>query len=77
MFAAPASELRTLVAKHCDAQALMRFLRVPFWLTHGDATILGDLRYDRAPSIEFAERKLNDACVGTTARWRPPRSDLW
>jgi inner membrane protein len=77
-FAAPASELRALASAKCDAAALLRFIRVPFWLEQPEGTVLGDLRYDRAPGLEFAERRLTGDChgVGSFSRWAPPRSDL-
>jgi inner membrane protein len=78
VFAAPANELRELVREHCDAAALMRFIRVPFWLDRADGTVLGDLRYDRAPALEFAERELSGNCpgLGALSDWVPPRTDL-
>jgi inner membrane protein len=78
VFAAPANELRALVRQHCDAAALMRFIRVPFWLDRANGTVLGDLRYDRAPVLEFAERELSGSCPGLRALsgWVPPRTDL-
>ncbi|HKU37163.1 MAG TPA: metal-dependent hydrolase [Polyangiales bacterium] len=77
-FAGPARELRALQREHCDAEALLRFARVPFWLQRDDGTVLGDIRYDRAPSLEFAERELNDVCpsLSSLAPWVPPRSDV-
>jgi inner membrane protein len=77
VFQAPASELRALASAKCDAAALLRFIRVPFWLEEPEGTVLGDLRYDRAPGLEFAERKLTGVCDGVgRLRWAPPRGDL-
>jgi inner membrane protein len=77
VFRAPASELRALAIAKCDAAALLRFIRVPFWLDQPEGTVLGDLRYDRAPGLEFAERRLTGICEGIgPLRWAPPRSDL-
>jgi inner membrane protein len=78
VFRAPASELRSLANAKCDAAALLRFIRVPFWLQQPEGTVLGDLRYDRAPGLEFAERRLTGHCqgIGAFSRWVPPRSDL-
>jgi inner membrane protein len=74
VFAAPATELIDLVRQRCDAAALMRFIRVPFWT----GSVLGDLRYDRAPELEFAERALTGVCAGLehSVPWVPPRRDL-
>ena len=78
MFAAPASQLRALSRERCDAAAMLRFLRVPFWLEQASGTVLGDLRYDRAPQLEFAERALTGDCadVGQWRPWVPPREDI-
>jgi inner membrane protein len=78
MFAAPARELVELSREHCDAAALLRFVRVPFWQQSAAGTVLGDLRYDRAPELEFAERALTGLCTGLDrwAPWVPPRGDL-
>jgi len=77
-FAAPVSELSALAAEHCDAAAMLKFLRVPFWTERsgpaGSGTLLGDLRYDREPGVEFAERWLNGRCPNARAPWVPPRS---
>jgi inner membrane protein len=79
MFAASASELAELAASKCDAAAMLRFVRVPFWFERPDGTLLGDLRYDRGPALEFAERLLTGICNGERASgspWEPPRADL-
>jgi hypothetical protein len=76
VFEAPAEELRTLSASACDAAAMLRFVRVPFWTRRGAKTVLGDLRYDRDPALEFAERELNGSCPNAQAPWLPPRADL-
>ena len=79
LFAAPAVELADLAKTQCDAEAMLRFVRVPFWASHPDGALLGDLRYDRGPSLEFAERLLTGICnrgrVGLSP-WVPPRADL-
>lgn len=76
LFEAPAAELRALAAERCDARAMLRFVRAPFWLSRGADSVLGDLRYDRDPALEFAERRLDGTCVTSAAPWTPPRSDL-
>lgn len=76
LFEAPSAELRTLAAERCDARAMLGFVRAPFWLSRGADSVLGDLRYDRDPSLEFAERQLDGSCVTSLAPWTPPRSDL-
>jgi inner membrane protein len=78
-FMAPAAQLAELAGAHCDAAALLRFVRVPFWQRRPDGMLLGDLRYDRGPGPEFAERILNGRCESGRLRWSPwtpPRADL-
>jgi inner membrane protein len=72
-------ELRNRVRTDCEAAAAMRFIRVPWLATVEQATVLGDLRYDRERGLGFAEIALQDrpaACPGHVPPWRPPRSDL-
>jgi inner membrane protein len=79
MFEAPARELAQLSAAKCDAEAMLRFIRVPFWAERPDGTVLGDLRYDRGPALEFAERLIRGVCNSgrvPVAPWIPPRADL-
>jgi hypothetical protein len=57
----------------------MRFIRVPWMASIGNATVLGDLRYDREQALGFAEIELYDppvACPRWVPPWRPPRADL-
>lgn len=79
VFTAPAAELGKLAQDKCDAEAMLRFIRVPFWMQRDSDMLLGDLRYDRAPAIEFAERLLTDVCDSgrmKSSPWVPPRADL-
>jgi hypothetical protein len=73
------AQLRSRVATDCEAAAAMRFIRVPWLATVGQATVLGDLRYDREKALGFAELELRDqpaACPRQVPDWRPPRTDL-
>lgn len=75
-FSAPLAELRELARTHCDAAAFLRYARVPFWNSHG---VVGDLRFDRARALEFAEIELSSAggeCPPNVPSWTPPRQDL-
>jgi inner membrane protein len=78
VFSAPAAELPQLAHARCDADAMLRFIRMPFWTRRAGSTLLGDLRYDRAPGLEFAERLLTGICNSSSALppWVPPRADL-
>jgi inner membrane protein len=72
-------QLRNLVRTACEAAAAMRFIRVPWLTTLGQATVLGDLRYDREKALGFAEIALQDppaACPRHVPPWQPPRTDL-
>jgi inner membrane protein len=74
-FRAPLQQLRALRREHCDADAALHFLRVPYW-TDGRRPVLGDLRYDNEPGLEFAERALNGDCRDAVPPWVPPLSAL-
>jgi inner membrane protein len=57
----------------------MRFIRVPWLAMLGQATVLGDLRYDREAALGFAEVELHSPpthCPGWVPPWVPPRADL-
>lgn len=69
----PTRELKKIASQSCQAAALLRFARAPFFTQH----IVGDLRYDREPGTGFAEVDLDkDECPSFAAPWTPPREDL-
>jgi inner membrane protein len=73
------ARLRNRTRTDCEAAAAMRFIRVPWMASIGNATVLGDLRYDREQALGFAEIELYDppvACPRWVPPWRPPRADL-
>lgn len=78
-FRAPLAELRAL-AQHCEAAAMLRFARAPYWVTRaGEPTVLGDLRYDRGEGLGFAAIELGTSpprCPRAVPPWHPPRADL-
>jgi inner membrane protein len=72
-------QLRNRVSTDCEAAAAMRFIRVPWLAMVGQATVLGDLRYDREQSLGFAEVELQSpppTCPRWVPPWIPPRADL-
>ncbi|MEO8184169.1 MAG: metal-dependent hydrolase [Deltaproteobacteria bacterium] len=74
-FRAPLAELRALARRDCVARGFLRFARVPFWLQEqGRARLIGDLRFDRSPAVEFAELPLEPgaSCPRLEPPWRPP-----
>jgi inner membrane protein len=74
-FRAPLAELRALEQRDCVARGFLRFARVPFWVhEHGQARLIGDLRFDRSPEVEFAELTLQSGadCPRFEPPWRPP-----
>ena len=77
---APLGELAALARTNCQAAALLRFARAPFWFpVAGDSLHVGDLRYDREPGLGFAELRVPArpaACPTGVPPWRPPRADL-
>jgi inner membrane protein len=76
----PLAELRALFRDDCDARAYLRWARLPFWLNESPSTLLlGDLRYDRSPGLDFAEIEgtippVN--CPRFVPPWLPPRHEL-
>jgi len=79
-FRAPLAELQHLAATRCDAAAMLRFARAPFFLERpGGRVILGDLRYDRGPELGFAALELAEEgapCPRAVPPWRPPLAEL-
>jgi inner membrane protein len=77
---APLAELRTLSRSNCDAAAFLRFSRAPYFFSMAEGRVyLGDLRYDRAPELEFAELEVPaepTRCPRFVPPWRPPRHEL-
>ncbi|MEO6598500.1 MAG: metal-dependent hydrolase [Polyangiaceae bacterium] len=77
----PLADLRTLVAKRCEARAFFRFARAPY-LTAAESDgsrVLGDLRYDRKRGLDFADIRLMRAqgeCPEYVPPWQPPREDI-
>jgi inner membrane protein len=80
-FVAPLVDLVQLERMDCRAAAFLRFARAPYWTTEitGD-TIIGDLRYDRHPGLDFADLRLKRGdvkCPTWVPPWLPPRRALW
>src|SRR5262249_53062285 len=73
-FAAPVAELGALFTERCDAAAFLRYSRAPFW-KWGTPDVIGDLRFDRSPALEFAEMALTrgEPCPPHVPPWTPPR----
>lgn len=77
-FSAPAAELRAL-GEHCVTAAFLRFARAPFWTAEiGGARVVGDVRYDRAPDLDFSDIRIEPGtpCPPFVPPWTPPRLDL-
>jgi inner membrane protein len=80
-FVAPLAELRRLNAVQCEAAAFLRFARAPFWVAEGEATLLGDLRFDRGGSgrDRFAQLMIESPsgrCPERVPPWVPPLQEL-
>lgn len=79
------AELQAVGRERCAARALLRFARVPY-LSDPQADgsrVIGDLRYDRNPSLDFSDVRLGrkyagepDGCPEYVPPWLPPRSDV-
>jgi inner membrane protein len=79
-FVAPRAELVRLAQNNCQAAAYLRFGRAPYWIVEitGD-TILGDLRFDRSPGLDFSDMRLPAGapqCPFWVPPWLPPRESL-
>jgi inner membrane protein len=79
------ADLRAVARERCAARALLRFARVPYLgdLQADGSRIIGDLRYDRNPALDFSDVRLGrkqvdepDWCPEYVPPWRPPRSDI-
>ena len=78
-YSLPLADLRVLVRGHCQAAALMQFVRAPFIEPDGGAQILGDLRFDREAGAGLAKLRFPRPGVEVcphAAPWTPPRADL-
>jgi inner membrane protein len=73
------SALAQLVASHCDAAALMQFVRAPFAAQLERDWVIGDLRFDSGRGSGIADIPVGPPAHGacpTAAPWIPPRMDL-
>jgi inner membrane protein len=78
-FRAPLARLRALARESCQAAAMLRFLRVPFWAEGPGGIVIGDLRFDRNDQVGFAEMPLppvGTPCPSLIPPWLPPRRDM-
>jgi inner membrane protein len=77
---APLGDLGLLSRENCEAAAYLRWARLPFWVERpAHELVLGDLRYDRSPELEFAETVGTSpptTCPKRVPPWIPPRADL-
>lgn len=79
---APLSSLRELARDDCRFRAWLGFVRVPavsqVALSGAPELVATDLRYDRAPELDFADMRLESGaqCPAWLPPWRPPRADL-
>lgn len=74
-FRAPLQQLLEMQREDCVAAAFLRFARIPFWAHDGRrATLVGDLRFDRSRTIDFAELELapDAPCPRNVPPWLPP-----
>jgi len=79
-FRAPLRELKALARENCQAASLLRFTRVPYWVRTGpDEYIVGDLRFDRRPGLDFSDARVAarpSSCPKAIPPWLAPRRDL-
>jgi hypothetical protein len=78
----PLVELRGLAQADCRFRALLRFARLPYYTRPlGRVRYAGDLRYDRAPGMDFSDIELpvpssSLGCPRFVPGWTPPRAKL-
>lgn len=75
------SSLQALLQGRCEGRAFARFARVPYVTepVADGARVLGDLRYDRNPGLDFADISLSEVqgdCPKYVPPWLPPRADI-
>jgi hypothetical protein len=71
--------LAEAVATHCRLQALLRFVRMPFWIISPQGHVIaGDLRYHSGNGLGFAdiESKPGEVCLAHEPPWAPPSGTL-
>jgi len=82
-YQAPVAELRQLAATDCRFRALLRFTRLPYFTPpRGSVRYAGDLRYDRAPGLDFSDIELPvpptaTGCPRFVPGWSLPRAALF
>ncbi|HTU63884.1 MAG TPA: hypothetical protein VMF89_35710, partial [Polyangiales bacterium] len=84
-YSTPLSSLRELAQHDCRFRAWLGFVRIPSVsiavLPNGSGTmerVATDLRYDRAPELDFADLRLDreTECPKWLPPWQPPRAAL-
>jgi len=80
-YGAALADLADLNRDRCEVRALLRFARVPYFTARAaDQTrVVGDVRYDRHPDLDFADFRLpatQGGCPPHVPPWLPPRADL-
>jgi len=77
-YSAPLAELRSLAREDCRFRTLLRFARVPYLAQAISGPVAGDLRFDRAPGLDFADLSLSPprVCPELVPPWSPPRAEL-
>ena len=77
----PVASFQQVFRERCEARAFFRWARVPY-LTPARADgsrVLGDLRYDRNPGLDFSDIRLARAqgrCPEYVPPWLPARADI-
>jgi inner membrane protein len=73
------TDAQVLLQQNCEAQAFSRFARALWFRREGNGWLVGDLRYDREPELDFAEMRVSESpteCPRFVPPWEPPRQDL-
>ncbi len=67
-------QLKRLIPQHCQIEAALRFMRIPYWVVSGAETTMGDLRYDYGRGSGFATvvSREGETCDVIVPPWDPP-----
>jgi inner membrane protein len=78
-FSMSRAQLAGLVGSHCQAAALMQFVRAPFAVQLRGQWMMGDLRFERGRASGMTSiglGPLSSGECGAPVPWTPPRADL-
>lgn len=75
VFQRPITELVKIAESHCWVKAVLQFVRTPYWRVNSHNLEVGDLRFDRSKSLDFADFRFprqSSPCPSLLPPWVPP-----